>query len=200
MKDEPATADPLPSALREKLGLPGLVAALEAVHFPADLAAAERARRRLAFEELFLLQLVLELRRRARIEEGARARHRARRGARDGGDAALPFALTGAQKRAVNEIVADMRAPRPDAPAAAVGDVGSGKTAVALLAAACARRGRLPGRVHGARPRSWRDSTPRTLGALGARPGCAVAAAHRLDRRRPSAARSRARLAAGESR
>jgi ATP-dependent DNA helicase RecG len=129
--------DPLPPAVRSRLRLPALAAALEALHFPADLDAAERARRRLAFEELLLVQLVLAARRRARLESSAglvTARGVARARA---AIAALPFTPTAAQKRAVNEIVTDMKAER-SMHRLLVGDVGSGKTVVALLAAACA--------------------------------------------------------------
>jgi len=127
-------ADPLPSAVHERLGLGTLAEALRQIHFPDDDAALERARSRLAFEELFLLQAVMEVRRRALAEEG--------RGLATAGPgelaqtarAALPFALTADQERAVEEIVADLRRPLP-MHRLLVGDVGSGKTAVALLAA-----------------------------------------------------------------
>jgi len=172
IKDEPAASDPLPAALRERLDLPGLAAALEAVHFPADLAAAERARRRLAFDELLAVQLVLAVRRRARQESGglvtARGVARAKAAI-----AALPFAPTGAQKRAVNEIVRDMRNPRP-MHRMLVGDVGTGKTAVALLAAACAAEAGF--QVAFMAPTEiLAEQHFRTLGALGAAAGLVVA-------------------------
>src|SRR5512140_378118 len=132
-----ATLDPLPEPLRLRLELPGWGEALAAAHDPASPALAERARRRLAFDELFLTQLVLALRRRARAHE-AQALATARGAARARAViAALPFEATGAQKRVVNEIVRDMKAPRA-MHRLLVGDVGSGKTVVALLAAACA--------------------------------------------------------------
>ncbi len=129
--------DPLPVELRSELGLPGLVEAYEAVHFPATPEAAERGRKRLAFDELLLAQLVLALRRRARAETSAalvtaRGMERARAAI-----AALPFTPTGAQRRAVNEIVKDMKSKRA-MHRLLVGDVGTGKTVVALLAAVCA--------------------------------------------------------------
>jgi ATP-dependent DNA helicase RecG len=128
-------ADPLPQEVRAAAGLAPLAEALESIHFPADAGALARARRRLVFEELFLLQSVLELRRRARAETG--------RGLSTAGpgelaariERALPWALTGDQRRALDEIVADMRAARP-MQRLLLGDVGSGKTVVALLAAA----------------------------------------------------------------
>jgi ATP-dependent DNA helicase RecG len=126
--------DPVPAAVAEELDLAPLARALEDIHFPADDATLESARRRLGFEELFLLQAVLELRRRVLAEESrglatAGPGHVARRALE-----ALPFRLTADQQRALEEIVADLRRPRPMHRLLA-GDVGSGKTVVALLAA-----------------------------------------------------------------
>ena len=126
--------DPMPATTSEALGLGTLADALRQIHFPDDEEALERARRRLAFEELFLLQSVMELRRRVLAEEG--------RGLVTAGPGALarqatqalPFQLTADQTRALEEIVADMRSRRP-MHRLLVGDVGSGKTIVALLAA-----------------------------------------------------------------
>lgn len=126
--------DPVPPEIAHTHGLAPLADALAEIHFPDDDAGLAAARRRLAFEELFLLQSVLELRRRALREEG--------RGLASAGPGALaaavrralPFALTADQDRAVAEIVADLRAPHP-MQRLLLGDVGSGKTVVALLAA-----------------------------------------------------------------
>ena len=111
-----------------------LAEALRQIHFPDDDGALERARRRLAFEELFLLQTVLALRRRALGEAG--------RGLKTAGEgrlaaqarAALPYTLTADQQRAIEEIVADMRGETP-MHRMLLGDVGSGKTVVAFLSA-----------------------------------------------------------------
>jgi ATP-dependent DNA helicase RecG len=126
--------DPLPSRIAAARGLMPLPLALAQIHFPDGDEELARARRRLALEELFLLQTVLELRRRALSEEGcglvtAGPGEIARRAA-----ASLPFALTSDQTQAVHEIVADMRRDRP-MHRLLIGDVGSGKTVVALLAA-----------------------------------------------------------------
>jgi len=126
--------DPLPPALVAERNLAPLGEALRQIHFPEDEARRDEARRRLAFEELFLLQAVLELRRQALAQEG--------RGMCTAGPgdlaarvrAALPFALTPDQDHAVDEIVADMRRASP-MHRMLLGDVGSGKTVVALLAA-----------------------------------------------------------------
>ena len=125
--------DPLPGALRAERDLEALSAALRAVHFPEDDAALARARRRLAYEELFLVQALLAARR-ARRETAASGfvtaatSERARALVQ-----ALPFRLTRAQKRAMKEILDDQRAPRP-MHRLLVGDVGSGKTLVGLVA------------------------------------------------------------------
>jgi ATP-dependent DNA helicase RecG len=127
-------ADPLPADVVTARGFGPLGDALREIHFPATETSREQARRRLAYEELFLLQSVLELRRAALRQEGrglaldapgtmiARAR------------AALPFTLTGDQARSLDEILRDLRAPHP-MQRLLLGDVGSGKTVVAFLAA-----------------------------------------------------------------
>ncbi|HTO76305.1 MAG TPA: ATP-dependent DNA helicase RecG [Thermoanaerobaculia bacterium] len=120
-----------------------IVAALEAAHFPAEIADAQRARFRLAREELLALA--------ARIED-KRARLLARKGIPLAADdalrreaaRALPFPLTGAQKRAVAEISADVRSGRAMA-RLLQGDVGSGKTIVAGLGLLLAARNRVQG-------------------------------------------------------
>ncbi|HVH69462.1 MAG TPA: ATP-dependent DNA helicase RecG [Gemmatimonadales bacterium] len=125
--------DPHPRALRAANALPELRAALAAVHRPADVAEAEAGRRRLAFDELFDQQLVQ-----------ARARALAKRAR--GGIAFvlkkelttrlkehLPFELTADQRRAIREIADDMTAPLR-MHRLLMGDVGTGKTVVALFA------------------------------------------------------------------
>ncbi len=125
--------DPLPEAVRAQAGLMRLTDALRQVHFPETLAAAEGARGRLAFDELLLLQAALAQARQRRLAEPGIAF--------SGSEAlagpllaSLPFALTGAQRRAFAEIVSDMRRPHP-MNRLLQGDVGSGKTLVALLTA-----------------------------------------------------------------
>ena len=118
---------------RRKLSLPGLGDALGVLHRPSSLSAVEAARRRLAFDELFFLQLVQaqvryhETARKPglvfeRTNELIRPLHRA-----------LPFELTGAQTRVLREIYADMGSNRR-MNRLVQGDVGSGKTIVALFA------------------------------------------------------------------
>ncbi|HEX2070103.1 MAG TPA: ATP-dependent DNA helicase RecG [Thermoleophilaceae bacterium] len=125
--------EPLPAALRVAERLPDRSAAVAAAHFPDGEEEAEGARRRLAFEELFLLQIAVTGRRRAR-RAGRRAAPLAATGAVvDPWLAGLPFELTGDQRRACAEIDADLAAKRP-MQRLLMGEVGSGKTAVALAA------------------------------------------------------------------
>ncbi|HEY6193527.1 MAG TPA: ATP-dependent DNA helicase RecG, partial [Candidatus Eisenbacteria bacterium] len=129
--------DPVPAGVATAQALVPLGQALRDLHFPASAAALEQARRRLAFEELFLMQMVMELRRKALAEEG-RALALVPPGALGARvRAGLPFALTPGQDAALAEILADLARPRP-MHRLVVGDVGSGKTVVALLAACAA--------------------------------------------------------------
>ncbi|HIV47888.1 MAG TPA: ATP-dependent DNA helicase RecG [Candidatus Acutalibacter stercorigallinarum] len=119
--------DPLPHRLREQYQLCHLGFALEHIHFPQSPEGLETARRRLIFEEFLLLQLGL-----MGIKKGRRTKnpHPIPNEYPSGFEKLLPFALTGAQKRAIAQGVADMAG---DAPMNRLiqGDVGSGKTAVA---------------------------------------------------------------------
>ncbi len=137
VKDAPET---LPLALRERLKLPGRMEALREVHFPSegtrleDLTHARTpALRRLVFEELFYLELGLELKRR-RMREREGIAFQTGTDVREALKQILPFHPTAAQKRVLGEIVADMQHPQPMR-RLLQGDVGSGKTIVALEAA-----------------------------------------------------------------
>jgi ATP-dependent DNA helicase RecG len=121
-----AAPEPLPARVRIEEELPERPAALDAVHFPATADEERDARRRLAFEELFLLQLAVAGRRRAR-REGRRARPLAARGVVvDRWRWSLPFELTGDQVKAIDEIDADLAQERP-MQRLLMGEVGSGK-------------------------------------------------------------------------
>jgi ATP-dependent DNA helicase RecG len=129
----------LPRALLERLGLPGREQALGEVHFPPEGTPMERLRawataahRRLIFEELFFLELGLELKRR-KLRERAGIAFQTTDKVRAAIREVLPFHPTAAQKRTLGEIVADMRAPAPMR-RLLQGDVGSGKTIVAFQA------------------------------------------------------------------
>lgn len=133
--------DPVPARLTSGHGLMTLGRALREVHFPSSLAAAERARRRLAYDELLCLQLAL-LCRQELEREGARPfEHDVLGPHMDVLLAAMPFELSAEQRAAADQILADMAAPRV-MNRLLLGDVGTGKTAVAALAlAACADSG-----------------------------------------------------------
>jgi ATP-dependent DNA helicase RecG len=125
--------DFVPEELRRLHRLQDRAAALETIHRPPDLAAAGRARRRLVYDELFVLQVGLALRRRAQADQ-----ERGNALQPDGEltkrlIGSLPFKPTGAQFRAMAEIGADLARPRP-MHRLLQGDVGSGKTLVALSA------------------------------------------------------------------
>lgn len=122
----------LPDSLRRRQELPGLKQAIENVHFPGDRKKLAAARKRLKFDELFYLELMLAYRKRrlaisqkgiAFLKVGDRTRKLIE---------CLPFELTQAQKRVIREIRTDMKKPSP-MNRLVQGDVGSGKTAVALI-------------------------------------------------------------------
>src|SRR5262245_33250011 len=136
--------DPLPDEVRVRLNFPSRYAALLATHFPPQDAAidllnrfATTAQQRLIFEEAFLFQMGLIARRQSAAAERKpkpsvvddRIRESARR--------VLPFKLTGGQRQALKEIVEDMQRAQP-MNRLLQGDVGAGKTIVALLAAVVA--------------------------------------------------------------
>ena len=122
--------DVLPDEVRRAHQLCYIGFAYENIHFPASPEALETARRRLAFEELFLLTCGLQLLRSRRRDVAGPA---CRALDMEPFYKRLPFALTGAQRRAVGDAVADMCAGRP-MNRLCQGDVGSGKT---MVAAAC---------------------------------------------------------------
>jgi ATP-dependent DNA helicase RecG len=130
----PHVTDPLPDSVRKSARLPELSDALLQVHFPDTQDKLKSARKRLAFDEIFFLQMGVLRQKRdwqsvtARIfdvpDEWMETRIKA-----------LPFKLTGAQQRAVDDILVDLGSGRP-MNRLLQGDVGSGKTVVAALAAA----------------------------------------------------------------
>ena len=137
----PELPDPLPPPVRARQRLIDRRPALEAVHFPpADASVAELnafrspAHRRLIFEEFFLFQLgIVQRKRRAEAE---RKKHTivVTDAIKQAIGKVLPFKLTNDQRRAIREIVKDMERPQP-MNRLLQGDVGSGKTIVALMAA-----------------------------------------------------------------
>ena len=130
-------ADPLDSDTRHRHGLLDRTAAFAGIHRPTSMDEVEPARRRLAFDELFRLQLALVLRRQRLHEDARGIVHATNR--TDGPTLmqqfvdGLPFALTSAQARAVADLVGDLGGPLP-MHRLLQGDVGSGKTVVAVAA------------------------------------------------------------------
>lgn len=131
--DAGSFTDHIPNFIRQKYHLAAYEFSLRSIHFPPDSNSAELAKKRLAFDELLTLQLgMMLMKNHNRKITGCKMSH-------DGNilrefQAALPFELTGAQKNAAEEIIADMCRDYP-MNRLVQGDVGSGKTAVAAAAA-----------------------------------------------------------------
>ncbi len=131
--------DPLPEAISQRHGLMALSEATRQIHFPDNWETLKEARRRLAFDELLLLQLGV-LRQRQTWQARPGIAIAVNRPAVEAFIAALPFALTQAQQKTLAEILADIG--RPVAMSRLLqGDVGSGKTVVALAAMLAAIKG-----------------------------------------------------------
>jgi ATP-dependent DNA helicase RecG len=131
--------DPLPVALRQTCDLIDLPIALTQIHFPSDRETLSRARKRLVFDEFFYLQLGL-LKRRQELRRGQPDAVMARSAVLETrGELIerfyelLPFRMTGAQQRVIDEILADLTKPSP-MNRLVQGDVGAGKTVVAVVA------------------------------------------------------------------
>ncbi len=127
----PLVRESLPQHVLNRRNLPGLQEAIRQIHFPRDWALQEKARERLAFEELFYLQLLLA-RRKKRAQEPSRALAFSTNGSLYNRFLeSLPFSLTGAQGRVLEEIRTDLSSRRV-MNRLLEGDVGCGKTVVAL--------------------------------------------------------------------
>ncbi len=128
---ERGIADPVPERVRDRLGLVDRASALWSIHGPDTMREKDAARRRLAFDELLRVQLVLVMRKRELERTSKGLEHVI------GGELvqrfhdALPYPLTGAQQRAIGEIQADLAGPNP-MHRLLQGDVGAGKTVVAV--------------------------------------------------------------------
>ena len=125
--------DFLPASIREKHNYPSLHQALVQLHQPADLDHAELSRERLTFDEAFLLQSLLVMRRIELKKLNSTSRKRISGGLLDAFDATLPFELTAGQLAVCKEIESDLSQPHP-MHRLLQGEVGSGKTIVALRA------------------------------------------------------------------
>ena len=125
--------DPLPKGLREKYDLMELKEAIPNIHFPKDSDSLKTARRRLVFDEFFYLQVgLLQRQKQAKaIQTGAVLTPKGK--LLEKFQKILPFKFTGAQQRVINEILTDLQKPTP-MNRLVQGDVGSGKTVVAVMA------------------------------------------------------------------
>ncbi len=126
--------DPLPDWVREQFDLPGLIPAVREVHAPSGWSQLRIAQRRLAFEELLLIQLGLLQRRMLYQAEGRAPVIKANHPVHQQLLAALPYKLTGGQITSAAEVVEDLGSRRPMM-RLLQGEVGSGKTVVAFIAA-----------------------------------------------------------------
>ena len=133
LDDLGALPDPLPTAVRERHGFGTFSEALEGIHRPNDRKELQQAQRRLRYEEAFVTQTVLARRRYANAHESAVARPVTVGGLRARFEEELPFELTAGQREVVGQIDAELTETSP-MHRLLQGEVGSGKTIVALLA------------------------------------------------------------------
>ena len=133
-------ADPVAAPVLRRLGLGDRHHALKTIHLPETMAEKNEARRRLAFDELLRVQTVLVMRKRAIERESRGIRHNVAGELTARLRAALPYQLTGAQQRVIAEIESDLAGPHP-MHRLLQGDVGSGKTLVAVSAMLAAVQG-----------------------------------------------------------
>lgn len=131
-KSLPQIKDHLPLEIKRSLGLLDLNRALEQIHFPKTKKHAQAARRRLAFDELFLIQLFV-LKQKAKWQKQNAPRISFDQNLIKSFVESLPFKLTNAQRKAAWEILQDLNKPKP-MNRLFEGDVGSGKTVVAVVA------------------------------------------------------------------
>ena len=133
-------SDPVPAKILDRYGLMGRHDAISGIHMPETFAHKESARRRLAFDELLRVQLVLLLRKRKIERESVGIRHVVAGPLVQSFRERLPYELTGAQSRVISEIEHDLAGPHP-MHRLLQGDVGSGKTVVAVSALLVAVQG-----------------------------------------------------------
>jgi ATP-dependent DNA helicase RecG len=138
--------DPVPPEMVERLGLLDRDAAIGDIHFPESTEAIAPARNRLVFDELFRLEVALAVRKHRQIDEAEGISHDLEGGLVESFIEALPYEPTGAQQRAIAEIQRDMAAPHP-MHRLLQGEVGSGKTVVAMAALLTAVQGGYQGAV-----------------------------------------------------
>jgi ATP-dependent DNA helicase RecG len=125
--------DAIPGEILSRLGLVDRDTAVGNIHFPETADDAVAARERLVFDELFRLEVALALQKQLQVADSVGVAHRRDGPLVDAFIAALPYALTGAQQRVIDEIQSDMVEPHP-MHRLLQGEVGSGKTVVAVAA------------------------------------------------------------------
>jgi ATP-dependent DNA helicase RecG len=140
LRRTPEIADPLDDRWRDRLEVLDRDRAIRQIHMPQTWADKDEARRRLALDELLRLQLTLVMRKRAIERESKGIQHEVEGALVDRFHQHLPFPLTGAQRRAIAEIATDLAGPHP-MHRLLQGDVGSGKTIVAVTALLMAVQG-----------------------------------------------------------
>ncbi len=133
-------ADPVPADVLERHGFVSRGDAMRAIHLPESMDEQAGARRRLAFDEVLRVQLMLVARKAKWERESAGFEHETTGDLVEGFLAGLPFPLTGAQRRVIDEIHRDLAAPRP-MHRLLQGDVGAGKTVVAVATMLAAVQG-----------------------------------------------------------
>ena len=137
-------AEPLPEEWRDRLDVVDRTWAFKQIHEPESMAAAQAARKRLVVDELVRLQVPLVMRKRAVERESKGIQHKVDGDLVPRFHDALPFPLTGAQKRAIGEIAVDLAGPHP-MHRLLQGDVGSGKTVIAVTTLLMAVQGGFQG-------------------------------------------------------
>ena len=133
LKSQFELSDPIPAALRLKHQLPGLMASYEKIHRPTGYGDVESARKRLRWDEALVVQVTLAQRRAATERQPAIARPARKGGLLEAFDRSLPFTLTAGQMAVGEEVAADLARSFP-MHRLLQGEVGSGKTVIALRA------------------------------------------------------------------
>ena len=128
-----SSVESLPTAIRARSRLADIRFAIRNIHFPASFENLEKAYKRIVFEEFFILQLALAIKKKDIKTAAPGIKHALDDGLRESFKKLLSFELTGSQLKAIKEIESDMANPSP-MNRLLEGDVGSGKTAVAIYA------------------------------------------------------------------
>jgi ATP-dependent DNA helicase RecG len=145
LRARPVT-DPVPAEIRQRLGVVDRDTAIADIHFPDEMGLIDPARTRLVFDEFFRLEVALAVRKHRQIQAAEGIAHSLEGGLVDEFIGVLPYVLTNAQKRVIAEIQGDMASPHP-MHRLLQGEVGSGKTVVAMAALLTAVQGGYQGAV-----------------------------------------------------